>query len=73
MVLVGTLDIKFGDLADKYDAKGNDDECHASGLATGKVTLEAKGVMGERYYNWNLGKPWAELLVDIPPLKKRSY
>ena len=36
------------DLADKYDAMVMVDECHAAGFigATGKGTLEAKGVMG---------------------------
>lgn len=45
--LVATLD-KICDLADKYDALVMVDECHAAGFigATGKGTLEAKGVMG---------------------------
>jgi glycine C-acetyltransferase len=39
---------KICDLADKYDALVMIDECHATGFigATGKGTLEAKGVMG---------------------------
>lgn len=45
--VVAPLD-KICDLADKYDAMVMVDECHASGFigATGKGTLEAKGVMG---------------------------
>lgn len=45
--VVATLD-KICDLADKYDALVMVDECHAAGFigATGKGTLEAKGVMG---------------------------
>lgn len=45
--LVAPLDI-ICDLADKYDALVMVDECHAAGFigATGKGTLEAKGVMG---------------------------
>ena len=45
--LVALLD-KICDLADKYDALVMVDECHAAGFigATGKGTLEAKGVMG---------------------------
>ena len=45
--LVAPLDI-ICDLADKYDAMVMVDECHAAGFigATGKGTLEAKGVMG---------------------------
>jgi glycine C-acetyltransferase len=45
--LVAPLD-KICDLADKYDALVMLDECHAAGFigATGKGTLEAKGVMG---------------------------
>lgn len=45
--LVAPLD-KTCDLADKYDAMVMVDECHAAGFigATGKGTLEAKGVMG---------------------------
>ncbi|WP_291147236.1 glycine C-acetyltransferase [Flavobacterium sp. UBA7680] len=45
--LVAPLD-KICDLADKYDALVMVDECHAAGFigATGKGTLEAKGVMG---------------------------
>lgn len=45
--LVASLD-KICDLADKYDAIVMVDECHAAGFigATGKGTLEAKGVMG---------------------------
>ena len=45
--LVAQLD-KICDLADKYDALVMVDECHAAGFigATGKGTLEAKGVMG---------------------------
>jgi len=45
--LVASLD-KICDLADKYDAMVMVDECHAAGFigATGKGTLEAKGVMG---------------------------
>lgn len=45
--LVAPLD-KICDLADKYDAMVMVDECHATGFigATGKGTLEAKGVMG---------------------------
>ena len=45
--LVASLD-KICDLADKYDALVMVDECHAAGFigATGKGTLEAKGVMG---------------------------
>ena len=44
---VAPLD-KICDLADKYDAMVMVDECHAAGFigATGKGTLEAKGVMG---------------------------
>jgi glycine C-acetyltransferase len=44
--LVAPLD-KICDLADKYDALVMVDECHAAGFigATGKGTLEAKGVM----------------------------
>ncbi|WP_310559346.1 glycine C-acetyltransferase [Flavobacterium sp.] len=39
---------KICDLADKYDAMVMVDECHAAGFigATGKGTIEAKGVMG---------------------------
>lgn len=45
--LVSPLD-KICDLADKYDALVMVDECHAAGFigATGKGTMEAKGVMG---------------------------
>ncbi len=45
--LVAPLD-KICNLADKYDALVMVDECHAAGFigATGKGTLEAKGVMG---------------------------
>ena len=45
--LVAPLD-KICDLADKYEAMVMVDECHAAGFigATGKGTLEAKGVMG---------------------------
>lgn len=45
--LVAPLD-KICDLADKYDALVMVDECHATGFigATGKGTLEAKGVLG---------------------------
>ena len=45
--LVAPLD-KICDLADEYDALVMVDECHAAGFigATGKGTLEAKGVMG---------------------------
>ncbi len=45
--LVAPLD-KICDLADKYDALVMVDECHAAGFigATGKGTLEAKGVTG---------------------------
>ena len=45
--LVAPLD-KICDLADKYDALVMVDECHAAGFigATGKGTLEAKGVVG---------------------------
>ncbi len=44
--VVAPLD-KICDLADKYDAMVMVDECHAAGFigATGKGTLEAKGVM----------------------------
>ncbi len=45
--VVAPLD-KICDLADKYDAMVMVDECHAAGFigATGKGTLEVKGVMG---------------------------
>jgi glycine C-acetyltransferase len=45
--IVAPLD-KICDLADMYDALVMVDECHAAGFigATGKGTLEAKGVMG---------------------------
>ena len=45
--VVAPLD-KICDLADKYDALVMVDECHAAGFigATGKGTLEAKGVIG---------------------------
>jgi len=45
--VVAPLD-KICDLADEYDAMVMVDECHAAGFigATGKGTLEAKGVMG---------------------------
>jgi glycine C-acetyltransferase len=45
--LVAPLD-KICDLADQYDALVMVDECHAAGFigATGKGTMEAKGVMG---------------------------
>jgi glycine C-acetyltransferase len=45
--VVAPLD-KICDLADKYDAMVMIDECHAAGFigATGKGTIEAKGVMG---------------------------
>lgn len=45
--LVAPLD-KICDLADKYDALVMVDECHAAGFigATGKGTMEAKGVLG---------------------------
>ncbi|MBE0390728.1 glycine C-acetyltransferase [Flavobacterium sp. PL002] len=45
--VVAPLD-EICDLADKYDAMVMVDECHAAGFigATGKGTLEAKGVMG---------------------------
>lgn len=45
--VVAPLD-KICNLADKYDALVMVDECHAAGFigATGKGTLEAKGVMG---------------------------
>jgi glycine C-acetyltransferase len=69
--VVAPLD-KICDLADKYDAMVMIDECHATGFigATGKGTLEAKGVMGSRYYNWNSGKALGAW-VDIPLLKKK--
>jgi glycine C-acetyltransferase len=54
--VVAPLD-KICDLADKYDAMVMIDECHATFIgATGKGTLEAKGVRESRYYNWNSGK-----------------
>jgi glycine C-acetyltransferase len=45
--VVAPLD-KICDLADKYDAMVMVDECHAAGFigATGKGTMEAKGVIG---------------------------
>lgn len=45
--IVAPLD-KICNLADKYDAMVMVDECHAAGFigATGKGTMEAKGVMG---------------------------
>ncbi len=45
--IVAPLD-KICDLADKYDALVMVDECHAAGFigATGKGTMEAKGVIG---------------------------
>ena len=45
--IVAPLD-KICDLADKYDAMVMVDECHAAGFigATGKGTIEAKGVLG---------------------------
>lgn len=45
--VIAPLD-KICDLADKYDAMVMVDECHAAGFigATGKGTLEAKGVLG---------------------------
>ena len=45
--VVAPLD-KICDLADRYDAMVMVDECHAAGFigATGKGTMEAKGVMG---------------------------
>ncbi len=45
--IVASLD-KICDLADKYDALVMIDECHAAGFigATGRGTLEEKGVMG---------------------------
>ena len=45
--VVAPLDM-ICDLADKYDAMVMIDECHAAGFigATGKGTMEAKGVMG---------------------------
>lgn len=45
--VVAPLD-RICDLADKYDALVMVDECHAAGFigATGKGTMEAKGVMG---------------------------
>ncbi len=45
--IVAPLD-KICDLADKYDAMVMVDECHAAGFigATGKGTIEAKGVIG---------------------------
>ncbi|WP_035669311.1 glycine C-acetyltransferase [Flavobacterium sp. 83] len=45
--VIAPLD-KICDLADKYDAMVMVDECHAAGFigATGKGTLEVKGVMG---------------------------
>jgi glycine C-acetyltransferase len=48
-----TLD-KICDLADKYDAMVMIDECHTGFIgATGKGTLEAKGVMGRVDIIWN--------------------
>jgi len=46
--VVAPLD-KICDLADRYDAMVMVDECHAAGFigATGKGTIEAKGVMGK--------------------------
>jgi 7-keto-8-aminopelargonate synthetase-like enzyme len=49
------------------------DECHATGFigATGKGTLEAKGVMGRvDIITGTLGKAWEEQWVDILPKKK---
>jgi hypothetical protein len=71
MVLLQPLD-KICDLADKYDAMVMIDECHATGFigATGKGTLEAKGVMGRVDITGTLEKPWEELWVDIPLKKK---
>jgi glycine C-acetyltransferase len=68
--VVAPLD-KICDLADKYDAMVMIDECHATGFigATGKGTLEAKGVMGRVDIitgTLNLGRT----MVDIPLLKE---
>jgi glycine C-acetyltransferase len=58
--VVAPLD-KICDLADKYDAMVMIDECHATFGATGKGTLEAKGVMGRvDIITGTLEKPWEE-------------
>jgi hypothetical protein len=71
MVLLQPLD-KICDL-DKYDAMVMIDECHATGFigATGKGTLEAKGVMGRVDIITGTLKAGEEPWVDIPLLKKK--
>jgi 7-keto-8-aminopelargonate synthetase-like enzyme len=44
--------------------------CYWFHRATGKGTLEAKGVMGSRYYNWNLGKALGGAMGGYTTAKK---
>jgi glycine C-acetyltransferase len=70
--LVAPLD-KICDLADKYDALVMVDECHAAGFigATGKGTLEAKGVMGRvDIINGTLGKALGGAMGGYTTAKK---
>jgi glycine C-acetyltransferase len=83
--LVAPLD-KICDLADKYDAMVMVDECHAAGFigATGKGTLEAKGVMGRvDIITGTLGKALGGAMggyttakkevIEILPQRSRPY
>jgi glycine C-acetyltransferase len=70
--LVAPLD-KICDLADKYDALVMVDECHAAGFigATGKGTLEAKGVMGRvDIITGTLGKALGDTMGGYTTAKK---
>jgi glycine C-acetyltransferase len=69
--VVAPLD-KICDLADKYDAMVMIDECHATGFigATGKGTLEAKGVMGRVDITGTLGKALGGAMGGYTTAKK---
>ena len=73
--VVAPLD-KICDLADKYDAMVMVDECHAAGFigATGKGTLEAKGVMGRvDVITGTLGKALGGAMGGLYDCQKRNY
>jgi glycine C-acetyltransferase len=70
--VVAPLD-KICDLADKYNAMVMVDECHAAGFigATGKGTLEAKGVMGRvDIITGTLGKAFGGAMGGYTTAKK---
>ena len=69
--VVAPLD-KICDLADKYDAMVMVDECHAAGFigATGKGTLEAKGVMGSAMGGYTTAK---KEIIELLRQRSRPY